>query len=52
MVDPHGIALDSTNNIYVTDYSTTSVLIYPAVGSSTGTLNEAPKATIAGPIPA
>jgi hypothetical protein len=47
--DPQGIALDSTNNIYVTDFSTTSVHIYPPVGSSTGTLNEAPKATIVGP---
>ncbi len=45
---PFGIALDSNRNIYVTDYGATSVFVYPALGSSTGLLNEAPTATIGG----
>src|SRR5208282_4513260 len=42
--DLESIALDSSRNIYVTDIN--SVLVYSAVGSSTGTLNESPIATI------
>src|SRR5208283_1422082 len=38
---PDGIALDSSNNIYVAD-KTSSMFIFPAVGRSTETLNEAP----------
>ncbi|MGD0671357.1 MAG: choice-of-anchor D domain-containing protein [Candidatus Binatus sp.] len=44
---PYGIALDSSRKIYVADTSD-SVFVYPAVGSSTGTLNEAPTTTISG----
>ncbi len=43
---PEGIALDSSGKIYVTDGD--SVFVYPALGSSTGTLNEFPIATISG----
>ena len=45
---PVGIALDSSGNIYVADEDATSVFVYPPLGSSTGTLNEAPTATING----
>jgi len=45
---PVGIALDSSRNIYVADASGHSVLVYPPLGSSTGSLNEAPTATISG----
>jgi hypothetical protein len=45
---PQGIALDSNRNIYVADNAATSVFVYSAIGSSTGTLNEAPTATISG----
>jgi len=45
-----GIAVDSSANIYVTQwYPVPSVFIYPAVGSSTGRLDESPIATISGP---
>ena len=45
-----GIAVDSSANIYVTQwYPVASVLVYPAVGSSTGRLDESPIATISGP---
>ena len=49
-VSPVGIALDSSGKIYVTDYGATnsSVYVYPALGSSTGLLNESPAATISG----
>ncbi|MGO9697393.1 MAG: NHL repeat-containing protein [Mycobacterium sp.] len=46
---PFGIALDSNRNIYVADVGATSVFVYPALGSSSGTLDETPTATIAGP---
>ena len=51
---PAGIALDSSGKIYVADYAFTGgdssgdVFVYPALGSSTGLLNEAPIATISG----
>ena len=51
---PQGIALDSGANIYVADEGneecdgTASVFTYPALGNSTGTLNEAPTTTISG----
>jgi 6-phosphogluconolactonase (cycloisomerase 2 family) len=44
--DPIGVTLDSTNNIYVADDSSSSVTVFSALGSSTGTLNEAPTADI------
>ncbi|MGB8413846.1 MAG: choice-of-anchor D domain-containing protein [Candidatus Binatus sp.] len=47
---PYGIALDSSGNIYVSDYSANGVFTYPALGSSTGLLNEPPTATISGPL--
>jgi len=47
---PYGIALDSNRKIYVADFSANSVFTYPALGSSTGLLNEAPTATISGPL--
>jgi len=46
--NPQGIALDSNGNIYVADFNAKSVFVYPALGSSTGLLNEAPTATISG----
>jgi sugar lactone lactonase YvrE len=46
--NPTGIALDSSGNIYVADQGSASVTVYPPLGSSTGTLNEAPTATISG----
>ena len=51
--NPTGITLDSNGNIYVAnagslDGDADSVTIYPALGSSTGILNEAPTATITG----
>ena len=49
---PKGIALDSSGKIYVTNCrlngSTSAVLVYAALGSSNGLLNEAPIATITG----
>src|SRR5271154_6159955 len=45
---PEGIAVDpKSGNIYVANEAA-SVTIYPALGSSTGNLNEAPIATISG----
>ena len=46
LLSPDGIALDSSGKIYVADYYADSVFVYSALGSSTGTLNEAPSATI------
>ena len=48
LVSPVGIALDSDRNIYVADNGATSVYVFPALGSSTGMLQEAPIATISG----
>ena len=48
LTNPWGITLDSSANIYVVDFSAGSVLVYPALGSSNGPLNEHPTATIAG----
>ena len=47
---PCGIALDSSSNIYVADSRAASVFAYPAVGSSSGTINESPMSTISGPL--
>jgi sugar lactone lactonase YvrE len=47
---PYGIALDSGGNVYVADNDAVSVFVYPALGNSTGTLNEAPTETIGGPL--
>ena len=44
---PVGVALDSQNKIYVADASA-QVLVYPALGSNSGLLNQAPTATIKG----
>jgi len=52
---PQGIALDSADYIYVLNCGCSgpspgpSITVYPPIGSSTGTLNELPVATIAGP---
>ncbi len=50
---PSGVALDSAGNIYVVNSAggadgNGSVTIYPALETSTGTLNESPSKTIAG----
>ncbi len=50
---PAGIALDSSGKIYVADDGLDgdgpgSVFVYPALGGSTGLLNETPTATISG----
>ena len=50
---PTGVALDSSWNIYVSNYyggssSNGSVTVYPPLGSSSGMLNESPTATITG----
>ncbi len=47
LAGPLGIALDSNRNIYVTA-NVEGVLIFPPVGSTTGTINEAPIASIVG----
>ena len=44
---PHGLALDSSDNIYLLNSGVT-LLVFPALGSSTGTINEAPSAVISG----
>jgi len=46
--DPQGIALDSSGNIYLANLGSASVLVFPALGGSTGLLNESPTATISG----
>ena len=46
---PAGIVLDSKGNIYVANLEageSNNITVYPPLGSSTGTLNEAPIATI------
>ena len=48
LLSPGGIALDSSRNIYVADSEASSVLVYAALGGSTGTLDDAPLATIVG----
>ena len=50
LVGPCGITLDSSSNIYVADSSAASVFAYPAVGSSSGTINDSPMSTISGPL--
>lgn len=45
---PAGVAVDALGRIYVADTGAESVFVYPALGSSTGLLNEAPSATISG----
>ncbi len=56
LTNPIGIALDAIGNIYVTDDGNAgasppvspSVFVVPALGSSSGPLNEAPAASISG----
>jgi sugar lactone lactonase YvrE len=48
LTNPIGIAVDSSRNIYVAQLYTASVLVYSALGSSTGLLNEPPTSTISG----
>ena len=44
---PCGVALDSSGNIYVTDFAAVSLFVYPSLATSgTGTLNEKPTATV------
>jgi len=50
LIAPYGIEVDSGGNIYVADAGAASVFVYPALGSSTGLLNESPTATISGPL--
>ncbi len=50
LIAPYGIEVDSSGNIYVADAGAASVFVYPALGSSTGPLNESPTATISGPL--
>ena len=45
---PLGVALDANGNIYVANSMADSVTVYPPLGTSTGTLNESPTATIVG----
>jgi sugar lactone lactonase YvrE len=50
---PYGVAVDFSGNIYVVNSyggldSMGSVTVYPPLGTSTGTLNESPSATIQG----
>ena len=48
-----GIALDSSGNIYVVNqYGPAGVFVFPALGSSTGPLDEAPSPPSAGATPA
>ncbi len=46
--NPAGIALDASGKIYVLNSMERSIRVYPPLGMSTGILNEAPVATIAG----
>ena len=47
--DPNAIAIDASGKIYVLNLGTPdSIMVYPPLGTSTGVLNEAPIATIAG----
>ncbi|HVN63015.1 MAG TPA: hypothetical protein VMT58_00145, partial [Candidatus Binataceae bacterium] len=45
---PVAVALDFSGNIYVANFIANSITVYPPLGGSTGTLNEAPIATISG----
>lgn len=50
---PSGITLDASGNIYVSNAGdlnggSDSITVYPALGTSTGTLNESPTLTISG----
>ncbi len=54
---PLGVAVDSSGKIYVAEcpacaagVGTGGVSVYPALGSRTGLLNEAPTATVSGPL--
>jgi sugar lactone lactonase YvrE len=51
LANPTGIALDASGKIYVVngeEYRNGSITIYPPLATSTGILNEAPIATVAG----
>ncbi len=51
LANPTGIALDADEKIYVlnsTEYPNGDITVYPPLGNRTGTINEAPTATIAG----
>ena len=51
LANPSGIALDASGKIYVVnreEYRNGSITVYPPLATSTGILNEAPIATVAG----
>ena len=48
LANPNGIALDASGKIYVLSGAENRITIYPPLASSTGILNEAPIASIAG----
>ncbi len=48
LANPNGIALDASSKIYVLSGAENRITVYPALASSTGILNEAPIAAIAG----
>jgi len=48
LANPNGIALDASGKIYVLNGANDSITVYPPLASSTGILNEAPVASIAG----
>ncbi len=48
LANPNAIALDASGKIYVLNGGNNSITVYPPLASSTGILNEAPVASIAG----
>ncbi len=48
LANPNGIALDASGKIYVLSGAENKITVYPPLASSTGILDEAPNASIAG----